>query len=406
MQQLVATPPHVPADRVVGFDFYDIPNSDKDIHLALKTLHDGPDIFWTPHNGGHWVAIRAEDVEYIQRNWRIFSHKSTTIPRNATPSLPLELDPPEHTPIRALVSPLFAPSTLADVEARAREFTINLIDSFYKGGRCEFSSEFARKLPIRMFLYLVDLPYEDAPMLLELAEVRVRSSDAAARDRVKAELIAYLGKHIDERRANPGADFISKILVGDVGGRTINDIEAQNLLATLMFGGLDTVASMLGFVMRFLAQSPAHRQQLIDEPKSIPTAVNELIRRHGLTNTARLVVQDHSYGGVEFRVDDRVQVINALAGLDERKYPHPLEVDFKRANASTHAVFGNGPHRCPGANLARTELKVVLEEWLARIPNFEIDPDDRVVLSTGLVNAVSRLPLRWQVGRRSAGRVE
>jgi cytochrome P450 len=72
-----------------------------------------------------------------------------------------------------------------------------------------------------------------------------------------------------------------------------------------------------------------------------------------------------------------------------------LEVDFERANASAHAAFGNGPHRCPGANLARTELKVVLQEWLPRIPDFRIDPDDEVVLSSGLVNSVTHLPLVW-----------
>jgi cytochrome P450 len=396
MDQVLERPAHVPPERVFDFDFYHPPGAEQDVHLAWKRLHaSAPDIFWTPRNGGHWVATRAAEIEVVQRNWEVFSHKSVNIPPNALPSLPLETDPPEHTPLRALLSPLFAPATLLDVEKRARETTRELIDGFIGAGRCEFIAQFARQLPIRMFLHLVDLPLADAPWLLDLAEVRVRSSDPEARNRVKVELIGYLGDKIERRRAEPGSDFISRVLQGDIGGRKLTDFEAQNMLATLMFGGLDTVASMMGFVMRFLAGSPEHRRQLIDTPSLIPKAVSELIRRHGLTHTSRIVVQDAELFGVQFKTNDRIVVPTSLAGMDERVFPDPLAVDFNRPNAGGHAAFGNGPHRCPGANLARMELKVMLEEWLARIPNFRIAPKDEVVISTGLVNSVNHLPLAW-----------
>lgn len=389
-------PAHVPPERVFDLDFYHLPGVEKDVHLAWKTIHGkAPDVFWTPRNGGHWVVTRAADIEAVQRQWEIFSHRSVNIPPNQLPSLPLETDPPVHTPLRALISPLFAPSTLLDVEARAKETTRELIDGFISDGRCEFTTQFARQLPIRIFLYLVDLPLEDAPMLLDLAEVRVRSPDPEARHQVKVQLIGYLGETIARRRAVPGPDFISRILQGDVEGRQLTDFEAQNLLATLMFGGLDTVASMLGFVMRFLAESPGHRRQLIDNPALISKAVNELIRRHGLTHTSRVVAQDTEMFGVAFKAGDRVLVPTSLGGMDERMFPDPLNVDFARPNAGAHAVFGNGPHRCPGANLARMELKVVLQEWLPRIPDFRIDPADEVLLASGLVNSVNHLPLVW-----------
>jgi cytochrome P450 len=400
MDNLIATPAERPAhvlpEQVFDFDFFHPQGAEQDTHRAWKRIQDtAPEVFWTPRNGGHWVVTRAAQVEAVQRQWEIFSHKSVNIPSNKLPSLPLETDPPEHTPLRALISPLFAPSTLLDVEARAKETTRELIDGFIADGRCEFTGQFARQLPIRMFLYLDDPPLADAPMLLDMAEIRVRSPDPEARHLVMVRLIEYLGETIARRRAEPGPDFISRILQGDVDGRKLTDFEAQNLLATLMFGGLDTVASMLGFVMQFLAGSAAHRRQLIDNPAIIPKAVNELIRRHGLTHTARVVVQDADMFGVQFRSGDRVLVPASLAGLDERLFPDPLEVDFARSNASAHAAFGNGPHRCPGANLARMELKVVLQEWLPRIPDFRIDPEDKVVLSSGLVNSVNHLPLVW-----------
>jgi cytochrome P450 len=403
MDKPAERPAHVPPELVYDLDFYNPaglpdPHSDVDLHAVWKKVQgETPDFFWTPRNGGHWVVTRAEAIEQVQRNWEVFSHKSLQIPPSPLPSLPLETDPPEHTPLRALLSPLFAPATLLDVEKRARELTKELIDGFIADGRCEFSSQFARQLPIQIFLYLVDLPAADAPYLLDLAEGRVRSPDPEVRHKVKVELIGYLGDKIEQRRKNPGEDFISRVLQGDMGGRTLTDFEAQNILATLMFGGLDTVASMLGFAFRFLAGSPHHRKQLVDDPKLIPKAVNELIRRHGLTNTGRIIDHDAEVMGVKFKKGDRIIVPSALAGLDERVFPDPMTVDFNRPNASAHAAFGNGPHRCPGANLARMEMKVVLEEWMPRIPDFRIDPNDRLVMTPGLVSGVTYLPLVWDV---------
>lgn len=388
-------PSHVSMDAVRDFDFYDFPGVRQDAQLAWKAVQDAnPPIFWTPRNGGHWVVTRADDIETMQKDDTLVSYSKTSIPPNPTPSLPLEADSPQHAPLRATISPLFAPQTLRGVETMAREYSIELIEGLKPRGSCEFVTDFGHKLPVAIFLTLVELPLSDAERLLPMVADRLKAFDPEVRNRAKQSMAAYLGTTIAERRANPGTDFISRILATPVDGRPLTGSEAENMLTTVMFGGLHTVATMMAFVMRHLATHPADRAILRDDPKKIPNATNEMMRRYGIVATSRLIRRDTEYGGVTLREGDAVLVPNMLAGLDERRFPDPLQVDFSRADAGQHAAFGNGPHRCPGANLGRLEVKILIEEWLMRIPDFSIDPDS-VKMSGGIVAAMEEMTIRW-----------
>jgi hypothetical protein len=189
--------------------------------------------------------------------------------------------------------------------------------------------------------------------------------------------------------------LISRVVKAEVNGRPVRQDEVLGMTTLLFFGGLDTVASMLSFVARFLARNASHRRQLIDDPKLIPGAIEEFLRRHGLSNTVRILNEDAELGGVQLKKDDIIMVPISLHGMDERRFPDALSLDFKRK--PVHATFGNGPHRCPGSNLARTEVRVFLEEWLKRIPEFEITPGEQSRTATGAVNTVTYLPLSWPV---------
>jgi cytochrome P450 len=331
----------------------------------------------------------------VQSNLDLFSYNGLTIPRSSTPSLPIELDPPEHGPFRALIMPLFTPDTLRVGEEFGRELCRSLIDGFIDEGRCEFEADFARRVPIGIFLKLVDLPLTDRDYLLELAETRVRNADPKARDGAKAALMTYLADKVQSRRSNPGKDFISRIVNGSVNGRALTDDETRNLLITIMTGGLDTVASMMGFIMNFLATHAEHRRKL-SSLTDIPTnVVNEFVRRFGLVNTARTIKKDVEFFGAPLHAGEQICCPNWLYGLDENVFEDPATVDFDRANAGQHVTFGAGAHRCPGANLGRLEVKFMLEEWLRRIPDFWIADGAMPVFQSGLVNTVNSLPLQW-----------
>ena len=354
------------------------------------------DSVWSPYNGGHWIATRAVDIEVIQKDHQRFSHARVNIPPGQDPALvPLELDPPEHTAYRALITPAFLPQAIAAMEGDIRLLTVELIEGFAGKGECEFISEFAKMLPIVIFLRLVDLPQEDRLQLLEMTELAVRGT-VEERHQSQQMLAGYIGKWIENRRHNPGTDLISLIVNAKVDGEPIAPQRMFGLLVVVIFGGLDTVAAMMGFVCRYLAEHPAERRRLVEEPELILTAVDELIRRHGVTNTARVVIEDMHLNGVYLKRGDSIQVPNALFGLDERRFSDPMVIDFQRKPV-LHAAFGNGPHRCPGSFLARMEIKVFLQEWLKRIPDFELVAEDPPRCASGMVNGLLHLPLRWKI---------
>jgi len=392
----VERPTHVPEDLVLDFDIFNPPGLTDDVHRVWKDLQlQAPRFFWSPRNGGHWIATRGADIEAMQANWQIFSYQSITLPANPTKALPVESDPPRHTGLRAIISPLFAPDTLKRVEATARTLSIKLIDQLLPRGRCEFRSEFVRYVPISVFLSLVDMPDADTDMLLELTEIRVRNPDPQAREKAKRTLLDYMGGLIESRRSKPGTDFLSRVIHGTVDGQPLPFEDLQNMLSTVMFGGLDTVASMTGFIFRYLALYPQQRARLSGQHPIPMSAVDELIRRHGVSNTSRVIAKDVVYEGVEFRAGERITLPGSLVGLDDEKFADALTVDFDRTNGSRHSAFGNGPHRCPGANMARMEIRVMLEEWLRRIPDFSLDPQQPVVAASGAVFGMLRLPLVW-----------
>lgn len=396
---LATVPEHVPRELVYDFDCFAIDADDGDVQRAWQRLqYEAPDLFWTPRNDGHWVATRGEDIELMQTDHERFSHRRIDIPRTERKfrGLPLHVDPPEHRKYRALIAPSFAPAAVRSAATRARSVTVQLVEEIAPQGRCEFVGDFAKVLPIVVFLQIVDLPTEDATILVPIAERMIRAQTADDRKAAQAHMADYLRPWLDARHAEPGDDLLSVISTAEVDGRPIAPEEVMGMAMLVMAGGLDTVAAMLSFIVCFLAQHPEHRRQLVEDPELIPSATEELLRRHGLTAIAREVTHDFEFNGVALKQGDLVQVPNVLYGLDARVVDDPLTVDFHRAKPIPHAVFGNGPHRCPGNNLARQEIRIFLEEWLPRIPEFELDPTaGPPQIQTGMVSAVLSLPLRW-----------
>jgi cytochrome P450 len=239
---------------------------------------------------------------------------------------------------------------------------------------------------------MVDIPDEDRLTLLPLANAQV-AADAPKEEKL-ALLFQYAGKRVAERAANPGDDLISKIATAEIDGRPITLHEAVGVSTLLLIGGLDTVASMMGHVMHFLAGSPEHRHQLAQDPSLSSAAAEEFLRRFALTNPGRTVTEDMTFHGVDMRAGDKVLLATPFGAVDPREYDDPLRVDFSRKSINK-TTFGAGPHVCPGSMLARIELKILLEEWLPRIADFSIDPRDPPRFRTGVNGSVERLMLVW-----------
>lgn len=392
-------PGHVPPHLVYDFDVYHPPGGEEDYQQAWKRLHDdgAPDLLWTPRNGGHWLPIRGEDIYFLYQDWQDLSTEQYFPPKQSNPPriLPIFVDPPEHKPYRDLIQAPLVPKEVDRIEPFIREVVRQRIDSVIAAGGCEFITQFANFIPVSVFLRMTGLPQEDGPLILGLAEEQIYLLDEAARAETHRKIDEYVGRKIAERRGKAGDDRLTRLVNARVNGQPLTDDELKGLCHLLLIGGLDTVASMIGFIMHFLAGSAPHCRALAGDPDLIPKAIDEFLRRFGLTIPGRMARHDFVYKGVQIKAGDLFVLPTMLHGLDERKFSDPLEIRFDRTEKPIYSTFGNGVHRCPGSYLARTEIRLVLEEWLQRIPDFSLKPGEKIHIRTGMHGSVTNLPLVW-----------
>jgi cytochrome P450 len=397
-------PDHVPADHVLDFNFYrpeEGPAAADDIHATWRNVQAqaAGRLMWSPYNGGHWIATSAEDIKTIFSDSSRFSSSSILIPRGefSIPVLPQEADPPHHEHYRSVIMPWFSPKRILALGEQVKNLATELIDTLAPRGSCEFIDEFARPFPTAIIMTLVDLPLKDRAYLQKLTDDQTRHPNVGCRSAAFEESIAYLAEIVDARRSCPGEDLISHIVHARIDGCPMSQEEVLGLVFSLVAGGLDTVTAVLGHVTYFLANNPSSRRAILESPEDIANGngVEELLRRFAVATPARSIAHDMEYRGLILKAGELIQVPTFLYNFDERRFARPMAVDLARQEGPS-GTFGFGRHRCVGANLARLELRVFLQEWLARIPNFEITAGAKVTFEGGLTVAVSHLPLVWQ----------
>jgi len=402
--ELSEPPAHVPPELVHDVDIFNLPNGKDGPHAAWKRLQkEKPPIFWTPRNGGYWMAVRGKDILAIQTDSVTYSMRASLIPNNPRPypAPPMDMDPPEHAKWRILISPAFSPKAVKAVEETVRKFTVDLIKGFATRGECEFVSEFTGVLPIVVFLTMMELPLEDRERLAPFASAIVRSPEPHKIHEARMGLKNYIEAVVEDRAANPRDDLVTKLLSSKVDGETIDREMAVGMLALLLSGGLDTVKNMMGFMAIALATNPELQSRIRQEPALIPHAIEEMARARGGSATARLVTCDTELSGVSLKEGDQIQQFSFLYGLDDDTVSDPMKIDFDRPAPIPHATFGNGIHRCPGVILAKREIAIWLEEWFQRLPEFGIKPGTLPKQDSGMVQVVTELWLSWTP--RSAG---
>jgi cytochrome P450 len=393
-------PDHVDPSLVIDFDFRNPAGMDDgDIYAAYARLHDGPDIPWTVRNGGHWIATRAEDIKWVQETHELFSNREKSVPPGQMPPMPpITFDPPDHSRYRAVLNPYFAKGFIErNYAEKSRDVIAGLIEGLKPRGECEFVSEFSVVAPLMIFWDFVNLPYDEREQFLTWGRHAAGYGTHEERIAAFGAVQNYLGELLDRRLDDSGEDVFTGISQWRNNPRYKDRWEIVGMAELVFFGGQDTVASQMGFAMLRLAERPELQQRLKDDPEVIQAAVEELLRRHGLSCTGRLVRQDVSRKGATMKAGDMIMTMNPLSGLDSRAYPDPFTVDFDRGMVP-HNSLGNGPHKCVGQHLARMELRVMLEEWSRRMPIVRIARDKPAPSShPGPVIGMDHLYLAWDI---------
>lgn len=396
-----AVPAHVPAELVREFSI-DFRGPLDEVFPRFDALRDEGRVLWaTTTSGGQpgpwgevpgvWIFTDGDDVRHALQQPDLFSNQ--VMADGAPVMIPEFLDPPEHTRYRRLLNPLFSPTIVHAMEASIRTRMVNLIDAVKDDGSCDFVADIAVQFPTKVFTSWVGLPEEDTGRFVAMVHSLIHGGDdPGARDEAMMQAFLVLDELITARRAHPTDDLISQIMTQPIDGRPLDHGELRNMAFLLFLAGLDTVVAGLSFSFWHLAQTPADRNAIVSGAVTVDAAVEELLRRHSFLNLPRLVTRDAEHAGVSLREGDYVILPTSMASSDPNEFDDPTAVHLDR-EASRHYAFGLGPHRCLGSHLARLEMRVALDEWHRRIPDYELAGAAEGY--GGIVMGVVTLPLRW-----------
>jgi cytochrome P450 len=353
--------------------------------------------------GGSWMPTRYADVFAVAHDVAHFSSRDVGVltfseedrPASAIdlPVPPIDRDPPEHTWTRRLLLPWFSHANVALYEPMTRELCGRLIDGFHANGRADAAADYAQQIPVRVIAHVLGVPGDLADSftgwvrdVLEFAHDEVRSK------RGFDGIVGFLFQQMEERRADPRDDLISVLLQTEVDDQPVPDATVMGMAALTLLAGVDTTWSAIGSSLWHLATHPADTRRLVDEPDLLNVAVEELLRAYSPVTMARVATEDVEVQGCPIKAGEKVLLNFPAANRDPEMFERPDEVILDR-EVNRHVAFGAGIHRCAGANLARMELRVAIEEWLRRIPKFELEPGTEVTWAGGQVRGPRICPV-------------
>ena len=406
----VDRPAHVPEAAVHAFDYFRDEGLFADPHKRiLELVEEAPRLFWTPHNGGHWMAVGYEEAFRILREPESFSSAlitaesagqagPPTLPdgRRIPMMTPIMMDPPLHTRLRGPLQKTFSPKTVMALADKIEALAANLVDEVSPLGHADFVAAVTEPLPVRIFLEMMGLPDdrigEFRAMVREVLEPR--GFDPVEEVMRMRRIGDAMLEQIEARRDDPRDDIISLLWSVEIDGESMTLELMEDYCCLLFVAGLDTVINAMTYGIRHLARNPGLQAELRADPDAIIEATEELLRLYSFTGPVRRVTKDTELAGRVLKEGDIVFVYLGGVDLDSREFPQPGNFDLGRENKN-HLIFGAGPHRCLGSHLARIELQTLYRVVLHRLPEFRMDPDERPVFHPGNVLSVSKLPIRW-----------
>ncbi len=386
---------------------YDVFDHDyvNDPYPIWDDLRAGCPVAHTDRWGGSWLPTTYKDVAAIAHDIAHFSSRSIAV---VPPPLdeemdvepmtlaPIAVDPPVHTWTRRLLLPWFSHRRVEELyEPFTRELCRSLLDGIVDAGAGDAAAGYAQQIPVRVIAQVLGVPEDQSDVFTGWVRDILEFAHDDRRRRAGREAIGgYLVREMNERRAAgaPGNDLISELLRTDLDGGSVPDHVILGMAALTLIAGIDTTWSAIGSSLWHLATHPDDRRRLVDEPALLPVAVEELLRAYSPVTMARLVTEDLSFEGCPMRRGDRVLLNFPAANRDPAAFERADEVVIDR-EVNRHLAFGVGIHRCAGSNLARMELRVALEEWLARIPSFELAPGGEVTWAGGQVRGPRTIPV-------------
>ncbi len=306
---------------------------------------------------------------------------------------PISADPPLHTWTRRLLLPWFSHRRVESYEASTRSLCRSLLDRIVENDRADAAVDYAQQIPVRVIAQILGVPESMSDTFTGWVRDSLEfADDPERRRRGNFGIGLFLWERMKERRETPGDDLLSALLRTEADGAPIDESIVLGMAMLTLIAGIDTTWSAIGSSLWHLATHDGDRDRLLREPDLMPVAVEELLRAYSPVTMARVVTEDVEFAGCPMRAGDKVLMNFPAANRDPAAFDRPDEVLLDRRD-NRHVAFGSGIHRCAGSNLARMELRIALEEWLARVPVFHLEGAGSVTWAGGQVRGPRHLPV-------------
>jgi cytochrome P450 len=352
------------------------------------------------------VVSRKVDVDTVLRDPATFSSNVDAVDlSNIRPLIPLQIDPPDHKKFRKLLDPIFAPREVAKLEESLTAAVDELIDDFIDRGEVDFSKEFSKLYPTRVFLGLLGLPVDELPSFLVMKDGIIRpnvvidstygsAETKAYQQATAASIYDYFNTVLDQREVERKDDLLSRFLDATVDGERLTREDILDICFLFLIAGLDTVTATLDCIFGYLVDHPDQRQAIVDDPSIIPAAIEELLRwETPVMGVVRVATTDTELSGCPITQGETVMILLGSVNTDEADLPDADVVRFDR-EVNRHVAFGGGVHRCLGSHLARLELRVALRQWHRRITDYSV-PEGHTLVYTPSIRSIDYFPMEF-----------
>ena len=389
----------LPAGWTENFNLYD-PGYLADPYAVWSAMRTECPVARTDRHGGGYLPSRYADITAAALDPGTFSSRAGEV-TGPVPDAGRELklppvtsDPPQHADDRRLLVPLFTRQAVARYEELTRATAARLIDQFEHRGEVDAANEYARDIPVVVTTRLLGLPAEDHERFHEwtVQMLKEGATDFRARAEAVHAIHDYFARLVRSRAVEPDSGVFSFLLDRQAEDPALTDDRIVGMSFLMLIAGIDTTWSALGAMLWHLATHPADRRALAADLTALPAAVDELLRLYAPVTIGRVVTAQATLGGRELCLGERVILPWGAANRDPEVFDHPDRFDLAR-DGRRHLAFGVGIHRCLGAHLALLEIRVAMDEWLRRIPEFTL-ACDQVEWTAGNTRGPKSLPLR------------
>jgi cholest-4-en-3-one 26-monooxygenase len=371
-----------------------------------------------PHGRGFWSVVQHGDVVTVNRDATLFSsevgsislldpdERANAVGADTRGAMMIATDPPRHTRYRRLVNSGFTPRTMKAIEQSLAGRATKIIDLVIEKGSCDFVTDVAAELPLQAIADIMGVPQQDRGRLFDWSNRMVGLDDPeyASTDGTVAstELYAYVNDLARQRRADPRDDIVTLLVNAEIEGDSLSEVEFDMFMLLLTLAGNETTRNSTSWGMWALIEHPEQYARLREQPDLIDSAVEEILRwASPVLHFRRTATADTELHGQRIAQGDKVVMWHISANRDEQVFTEPFRFDITRSPNNHVAFGGGGPHHCLGAYLARMQLRLMIGEIVARIPDMELAGKPEL-LRSNVLRGVKHMPVAFTPGARSS----